>query len=85
MTSVSTSNSAHSSVEPKLRHSEEVEISRPLSDFRIARQLIDARFPDIAEQDREPIMRRIITHVDFLMAAYQDIHEVKGKRILDLA
>jgi hypothetical protein len=85
MTSFSTSNSAHSSVEPKLRHSEEVEISRPLSDFRIARQLIDARYPDIAEQDREPIMRRIFTHVDFLRAAYQDIHEVKGKRILDLA
>ena len=58
---------------------------RPTSDFRIGRLLVDARYPDIAEQDREPLMRRIFTHIDFLRATYPNIHDVREKRILDLA
>ncbi len=58
---------------------------RPLSDFRIARHLIDAKYPDIFEQDREPLSQRIFTHIDFLRAAYPNIYDVKDKRVLDLA
>lgn len=85
MTSFSTPGPADARVEPNSLQSEEAPKSRPLSDFRIAAQLINAHYPDIAMQDRDPITNRILTHIDFLRATYQDIHHVKGKRILDLA
>jgi hypothetical protein len=85
MTSFSTPNAAHSSVEPNPRNSKEAEIPRPLSDFRIAEQLINARYRDLANQDRDPIMSRIFTHIDFLRGTYENLQDVEGKRILDLA
>lgn len=85
MMSFSTPNSAHANVEPKTRNSEEAEVARPLSDFRVAEQLINTRYRDIATQDREPILSRIFTHIDFLRGTYPNIQDVAGKRILDLA
>lgn len=61
------------------------ELHRPASDFRLAHQLIDARYPHFFEQDKEPLRDQIFQHIDFLRATYPDLHEVRGKRILDLA
>lgn len=85
MTSFSTPNSAHSRVEPTPRNSKEAETSLLPSDFRLAGQLINARYPHMANQDRNPIMSRILTHIEFLRGTYENLQDVEGKRILDLA
>jgi SAM-dependent methyltransferase len=85
MSSFAPPQSANSGFAAKPLHSGEAEFSRPLSDFRIAEQLINVRYPDIANQDRGPILSRIFTHIDFLRGTYPDIHDVAGKRFLDLA
>jgi SAM-dependent methyltransferase len=69
----------------RVQLSPNVQPQRPPSDFRLAHQLIDARYPQFFEQDKEPLRDHIFQHLDFLRATYPDLNEVRGRRILDLA
>lgn len=56
-----------------------------LSDFRVIWQVIDSYYPHLSPDDGEPVEKRVAFHLDQLRASFPNIHEVRGKRILDIA
>ena len=60
-------------------------LGRPLSDFRIIWEVIESYHPRLSSDGGELVEKRVGFHLDQLRASFPNIHDVQGKRILDLA
>lgn len=55
------------------------------SDPVLAKSLVLEYHRDLSDEQSAPARKRVLEHIHFLRAAFPDLEDVKGKRVLDIA